>query len=65
MTRPDNPWFARLVVNRLWKHYLDRGLVEPEDDLRSTNPATNEPLLDLPGQQAIVADRYDSRPSRG
>jgi hypothetical protein len=58
MTRPDNPWFARLVVNRLWKHYLGRGLVEPEDDLRSTNPATNEPLLDYLAAQ-LVADRYD------
>src|SRR5262249_21044240 len=58
MTRSDNPYFARLVVNRLWKHYCGRGLVEPEDDLRSTNPATNEPLLDyLAGQ--LVADRYD------
>ena len=46
MTSPKNPWFARLAVNRLWKHYLGRGLVESEDDLRSTNPPTNEPLLD-------------------
>lgn len=46
VTAPDNPYFARLAANRLWKHYFGRGLVEPEDDLRSTNPATNEPLLD-------------------
>ncbi len=46
MTSPKNPWFARLAVNRLWKHFLGRGLVESEDDLRSTNPPTNEPLLD-------------------
>ena len=45
VTSPKNPYFARLVANRIWKHYLGRGLVEPEDDLRSTNPATNEPLL--------------------
>ncbi|MFQ5730682.1 MAG: DUF1549 and DUF1553 domain-containing protein [Planctomycetaceae bacterium] len=45
ITSPGNPYFARLVANRIWKHYLGRGLVEPEDDLRSTNPATNEPLL--------------------
>jgi hypothetical protein len=58
MTGRDNPYFARLVVNRLWKHYLGRGLVEPEDDLRSTNPAANEPLLDyLAGR--LVAERYD------
>jgi hypothetical protein len=58
MTRPDNPWFARLAVNRLWKHYLGRGLVEPEDDLRSTNPAANEPLLDHLAR-TLVAERYD------
>ena len=49
----DNPWFAKLAANRLWKHFLGRGLVEPEDDLRSTNPATNEPLLTLLSQSLI------------
>jgi hypothetical protein len=58
MTEPGNPWFARLLCNRLWKQFFGRGLVEPEDDLRSTNPATNEPLLDyLAGQ--LVHERYD------
>jgi hypothetical protein len=58
MTAPENPWFSRLAANRLWKHFLGRGLVEPEDDLRTTNPATNEPLLDhLAGQ--LAADGYD------
>lgn len=46
MTSPENPYFATLVANRLWKHFLGRGLVESEDDLRSTNPPTNAPLLD-------------------
>jgi hypothetical protein len=46
MTAPDNPFFARAIANRLWAHYFGRGLVEPLDDLRVTNPATNEPLLD-------------------
>jgi hypothetical protein len=46
MTSPDNPFFARAIANRLWAHYFGRGLVEPLDDLRATNPATNEPLLD-------------------
>ena len=45
ITGPDNPFFARLIVNRLWAHYFGRGLFEPVDDQRSTNPATNEPLL--------------------
>jgi len=46
MTAADNPFFARAIANRLWAHYFGRGLVEPLDDLRATNPATNEPLLD-------------------
>ncbi len=60
VTSPDNPFFAKAIANRLWAHYLGRGLVEPIDDLRATNPATNEPLMD-----ALVAHlrevRYDMR----
>ncbi len=58
VTSEQNPWFARLMVNRLWKHFLGRGLVEPEDDLRATNPATNEPLLEYLAQQ-FVESGYD------
>jgi hypothetical protein len=58
LTAADNPWFARLAVNRLWKHYLGRGLVEAEDDLRSTNPPTNPPLLDLLARR-LVESRFD------
>jgi hypothetical protein len=46
MTAADNPFFARAIANRLWAHYFGRGLVEPLDDMRATNPAANEPLLD-------------------
>jgi Protein of unknown function (DUF1549)/Protein of unknown function (DUF1553)/Bacterial Ig-like domain len=46
ITSPDNPYFARVVVNRVWGDLLARGLVEPVDDLRATNPPTNGPLLD-------------------
>lgn len=60
MTARDNPWFAKLVANRLWKHFLGRGLVEPEDDLRSTNPATNEPLLEFLTEQVVEHD-FDLR----
>jgi Protein of unknown function (DUF1553)/Protein of unknown function (DUF1549) len=42
----DNPMFARNLVNRVWKHLLGRGLVEPVDDLRPTNPPANPALLD-------------------
>ncbi len=41
----DNPTFARATVNRLWKAMFGRGLVEPVDDLRATNPATHPELL--------------------
>lgn len=46
ITSPSNPYFARTIVNRIWKRYLGRGLVEPVDDFRITNPASNEKLLD-------------------
>jgi len=46
ITSPENPYFTRAVVNRVWKNFMGRGLVEPVDDLRLTNPATNEPLME-------------------
>lgn len=55
---PDNPFFAKAIVNRLWAHYFGRGLVEPIDDLRETNPATNEPLL-LALESHLREVRYD------
>ena len=58
MTAPENSWFARLAANRLWKHYLGRGLVEAEDDLRSTNPPTNPPLLDFLARR-LVESKFD------
>lgn len=46
MSQKSNPFFAKALVNRYWKHFFKRGLVEPEDDLRDTNPPTNPELLD-------------------
>lgn len=46
MTRPDNPYFAKALVNRYWKHFFGRGIVDPEDDMRVTNPPSNPALLD-------------------
>jgi len=46
LTRPDNPYFAKAIVNRLWQRMMGRGLVEPTDDFRATNPATHPVLLD-------------------
>jgi hypothetical protein len=46
LTAPDNPYFARAAVNRVWAEVMGRGLVEPVDDLRATNPPSNAPLLE-------------------
>jgi hypothetical protein len=51
LTSRDNPFFARVMANRIWNHLMGRGLVEPVDDFRESNPASNEPLLD-----ALAAD---------
>ena len=60
LTSPDNRQFARTIVNRVWANYFGRGLVHPVDDLRFTNPATNEPLLDAV-TDAFVKDGFDVR----
>jgi hypothetical protein len=46
LMKPDNPWFARNIVNRYWGYLMGKGLVNPIDDLRATNPPTNPELLD-------------------
>ncbi|MAI69827.1 MAG: hypothetical protein CMM01_02820 [Rhodopirellula sp.] len=46
LTDRDNPYFARAIVNRLWQSLMGRGLVEPLDDFRATNPPTHPALLD-------------------
>ncbi|MBO0697530.1 MAG: DUF1549 domain-containing protein, partial [Zavarzinella sp.] len=51
VTSPDNPYFAKVIVNRLWADLMGRGIVDPVDDLRATNPPSNGPLLD-----ALAAD---------
>lgn len=60
MTAPDNPWFARAIVNRVLKHYLGRGLVEPVDDFRITNPSSNDALLDALAQD-FIKNNYSLR----
>lgn len=46
LTAPDNPFFARAAVNRIWAHLFGRGIVEPVDDFRSSNPPAHPELLD-------------------
>lgn len=58
MSDPENPFFARAVVNRYWKHFFGRGLVDPEDDMRVTNPAVNPALLDAMSQD-FAASGFD------
>jgi hypothetical protein len=58
LTADDNPYFARALVNRVWRNFLGRGLVEAEDDLRETNPATNEQLLNALSRD-FVQNKYD------
>jgi hypothetical protein len=58
MVAKANPFFARTLVNRYWKHFMGRGLVDPEDDLRVTNPASNPELLDALAR-SFVDSKYD------
>jgi hypothetical protein len=45
LVSPRNPWFARNIANRYWAHFMGRGIVEPVDDVRATNPPSNPELL--------------------
>jgi hypothetical protein len=60
MTKPDNPFFARNLANRVWAWTLGRGLVEPVDDVRATNPPSNPELLDALAKY-LVENKYDVR----
>lgn len=53
MAQPDNPFFARVLVNRLWGHFMGRGLVDEVDDIRESNPPSNPELLDALAQDFI------------
>jgi hypothetical protein len=56
MTGARNPWFAHNVANRMWAHFLGRGLVEPLDDFRLTNPPSNPALLDSLAHHLVEND---------
>ena len=60
MTDPKNEFFAGAMVNRMWKHYLGVGLVEPVDDLRATNPPTN-PALWSALKKEFATQKFDLR----
>lgn len=46
VTAPDNPYFAKSLVNRVWYHLMGKGIVDPVDDFRDSNPSSNDELLD-------------------
>jgi len=58
MTASDNPFFARTMVNRMWGHFLGRGIIHPIDDSRSTNPPSNPELLDALARD-FIGSGYD------
>lgn len=60
ITSPENPFFAKAQVNRIWFHLMGRGLVDPVDDFRATNPPSHPALLDALAAD-FVAHRYDVR----
>jgi hypothetical protein len=58
MVAPENPMFARAISNRIWAHFMGRGLVEPVDDMRVTNPPSNPELLDYLARE-LVDHKFD------
>lgn len=60
MLSPDNPYFARAIVNRVWAHYMGRGLIEPTDALSAANPPSHPDVLDELTRD-FIAHGYDLR----
>lgn len=58
LAAPENPYFARAITNRVWANFFGVGLVEPIDDLRLSNPASNEELL-TETSKYLVEQKYD------
>ena len=60
LTSAENPYFTRAISNRIWANFFGVGLVEKVDDMRVTNPASNEPLLQAVADY-LVANDFDLR----
>lgn len=58
LTKPDNPFFAKSVANRIWAHFFGVGVVEPVDDIRVTNPPSNPELFEELGRK-LVEYKFD------
>lgn len=60
MAQPENPFFAKALVNRLWGHFYGRGLVHEVDDMRATNPPSNPALLEALAKD-FIDHKYDMK----
>src|SRR5207249_8215091 len=60
LTQKDNPFLARATVNRFWSYLFGKGIIDPVDDIRSSNPPVNGPLLDALAKD-FVAHNFDVR----
>lgn len=60
LTSAENPFFARSLTNRIWSYFFHRGIIDPVDDIRSTNPPSNPELLDALTKD-FVAHKFDAR----
>src|SRR5262249_8602003 len=60
MTDPKNPFFARAAANRIWAAFFGRGIVDPVDDFRISNPPSNPELLDALGQE-LVRQKFNAK----
>jgi hypothetical protein len=60
LTSPDNPFFAKSVANRIWFHLMGKGIVDPVDDFRDSNPSANDDLLDALAKD-FAAHHFDTK----
>jgi len=60
LVSPENPFFAKSMANRVWSYFLGRGIIDPVDDIRASNPPSNPELLDALTAQ-FVKDGFDLR----
>jgi hypothetical protein len=60
LTSKENPYFAQSMANRVWSYFFGRGIIDPVDDIRGSNPASNGPLLQALTEQ-FVKDQFDVR----
>jgi hypothetical protein len=60
MAKPENPFFAKVLVNRYWGHFLGRGIVHEVDDMRESNPPSNSELLDALARD-FVEHKFDMK----